>query len=196
MLINNNILSKHKHTILMADVLESRDYPGNQLMKQLKKTVRFINKGMAGAILSPLTITLGDEFQAVVKSEQDGIRIILAIEEFRISQGFEFRLRYVLLYGTIDTPLNAEYAHEMLGEGLTRARELVEKVKTGKGRFLAELDSGKKTGYLNRLFFLYCNLIDEWKPNDYQLIDFFIRYRDYKLVADKTGRDLILPLNH
>lgn len=177
-----------KYYILMADIIGSRNKKGNILMDQFSNVVKQVTKESNEAFFSPITITLGDEFQSVVKSLKDGIKIITSIEEYIIKYKYEFKLRYILYYGTIETSINSEIAYEMLGEGLTKAREYLGNHKKEENRIHFELQN-EKSVILNKLFYLYTSLLDKWKIKDFELIYSFIRNADYKEVARKLNKD-------
>ena len=63
------------------------------------------------SLISPITITLGDEFQGIVESLEQGITIIFDLERVLSSEDYPFQLRYALGYGHILTPINSEIAH-------------------------------------------------------------------------------------
>ena len=174
----------------MADIVKSRDTEGKKTADNLRSLVKTTNKRFKTSILSPLTITLGDEFQAVIKDITSSIGIILFIEELCIRQKAGFKLRYVLVNGEIETPINEKIAYGMLGEGLTRARETINKLKKSEERF--SFPTGKNEEVLNNLFVLYQSFIDEWKPRDSKIITDFIDFDDYKIVAEKNKKDISL----
>jgi len=58
--------------------------------------------------------TLGDEFQSVIKNLPAALDIIFSIEEKIAAGGQDFRLRYVLEEGKIETPLNRKIAYGMI----------------------------------------------------------------------------------
>uniref|UniRef100_UPI0037500E8A SatD family protein n=1 Tax=Flavobacterium sp. TaxID=239 RepID=UPI0037500E8A len=124
------------YVILMADILESREKDANELMLEFKETVKYINDNWQKNIISPLTITLGDEFQAIIDNVENAVNIIIEIEEFILAKEFNFKLRYVLNFGKIETEINREIAYEMLGEGLTDARKALSDLKNSESRFL------------------------------------------------------------
>jgi hypothetical protein len=177
-----------KYCILMADVIQSSDKDGNEVMKELKNLVASINKSWNSSFLSPLTITLGDEFQAIVKSLQDGIHVLFALEENRLTMAPSLKLRYVLHLGTIDTPVNPEYAHEMLGQGLTMAREQIESLKKSDHRIHFDVP-GQLASLMNDGFFLYASIVDRWKPKDYRLISAFLEGMDYYELAKRFNKN-------
>jgi hypothetical protein len=175
-----------KHIILMADVIKSRKTDARAIAGGLKLLVQSVNKKNKKDILSPLTITLGDEFQSVVKDIRAGIKIILFIEEYIIQNNIGFKLRYVLLSGKIETPVNHKIAYGMIGEGLTKARETINYLKKSGDRFHFITDNNRSD--LNYLFVFYQSVVDEWKQKDFKLISDFIRLDDYKLVAMENKR--------
>src|SRR2546421_13076826 len=97
--------------ILMADIVESSKMEPGQLMADFKKVVELINEKHVKNILSPLTITLGDEFQGVINGAEAALQVIFNIEEELLKLTKPFKMRYVLVEGKIDTPLNRKNAH-------------------------------------------------------------------------------------
>lgn len=63
------------------------------------------------------------------------VSIIISMEEQLIDQGNPFQLRYVLNQGEITTEINQKIAYEMLGSGLTEAREQLDTYKKMGNRF-------------------------------------------------------------
>lgn len=177
------------YPILMADIINSGKKDSRLLMAQLKEIVRLINK--KPHILSPLTITLGDEFQGLIDTVANGVKAIMEIEEVIIKNQFDLKLRYVLNYGRIDTEINTKAAYEMLGEGLTEARNKLNNLKNKDSRFLILL--GHKmtdtANIINNAFIIYQSFTDSWKLNDYPIVAEFLKTDDYKIVAEKVNLD-------
>lgn len=173
--------------ILMADVVDSRLAKSVELAKNLKTITETINTDFKKEISSPLTVTLGDEFQGLVSSRITGIKIIIRLEELLIEKGLAFKLRYVLASGKIDTPINKKIAHGMMGEGLTKTREALNASKRSEERFL--FNTGKKDDIISRYFILYQSIVDDWKSKDYKIINDFLKIDDYKTVADNNKKN-------
>src|SRR5687768_15871818 len=106
--VRETLTMEKKYFILMADIIGSSGKASNQLMKVFQKVVEKINLQQQDNLLSPFTITLGDEFQGVVKDLKAGLESIITFEETLIKHQLDFKLRYVLQYGQIDTPINPE----------------------------------------------------------------------------------------
>ena len=182
-----------KHFILMGDIIGSsgKNHPG--LINDFDKTVSFANHKHKRRILSPLTITLGDEFQGVVKDAASASDIILAMEEFIIENRLGFKLRYVLNEGEINTPVNKKKSYKMLGEGLTEARKKLESLKKSNDRFHFYLQDADKALIINRVFRIINIVVEKWNTaKDHDIICSFIQNKNYKKVAEELKKDRTL----
>lgn len=177
-----------KYPILMADIVDSRKANQSLLIDELRKVVHYINNKWRESIISPLTITLGDEFQGVIKDIESCYRLMFDMEEFILTNASGIKLRYVMNYGNIDTPINKNVAYEMLGDGLTLAREELNKLKSSSNRFRILSHKNKQaTTVMNDLFLLYGSYVDSWKMKEYHIVTEFLKNSDYKIVADKLN---------
>lgn len=115
-------------------------------------------------------------------------KLVFDMEEFILENALNLKLRYVINYGSIETPINRDVAYEMLGDGLTQAREQLNKLKSTSNRFMILSDkNGKTASVINDLFLLYTSYVDSWKPNEYQMISEILKDKDYKVIADNLG---------
>ena len=175
--------------VVMGDIIGSSGYPGFALNAVFHDLIGRCNAFFERNILSPYTITLGDEFQGVLKNLPQAIETLFFLEENLLRQSKpHFKLRYVIYQGEIDTPINRERAHGMLGEGLTGARELLLASKEGLSRFRFHLADTRKTDFLNKVFFVIGSIIDHWSVKDYHLIYDMLEHTKDNIVADLHGR--------
>ncbi|MFC0184101.1 SatD family (SatD) [Pseudarcicella hirudinis] len=183
-------MEQKEKLILMADVIGSRKVDQRQLMSDFQEVVSAVNKEEKMNFLSPMTITLGDEFQSVLKDLGSALSVILKIEERLVKEKKSFKLRYVLIEGDIDTKLNRKIAHGMLGTGLTLARESLAAMKTHKNRFYFNIKDKEKNQVLNQLFFILKELVDYWNvEKDYYIVSKFLEHKDYKQVAFELDKE-------
>lgn len=182
-----------KYYILMADIIESSRKESAPLLKDFSEICRHINKNLKNRFLSPITITLGDEFQSIVKSLKEGVDVLFAFEESLVHAHKGFKLRYVLNYGDIATPINRERAHGMMGRGLTETREMLAGGKKEGRRFIIKDKAPRRSEILNEAFFICRSFTDDWKLKDYHIVSAFLKHRDYKRVAEvlKKNRSLM-----
>jgi hypothetical protein len=175
--------------ILMADIVGSSKRKAKTLMQDFKKIVADTNRRNAINILSPLTITLGDEFQGVVKNSSAAIKIVFELEQRLLSVKKGFKLRYVIQEGEIETKLNKERAYEMLGPGLTEAREKLTAMKSAKTRFQVSLQDKELSEKLNLMLIVLQGITDKWTPVQQKIVAAFLEFGDYRNVAKKLRRD-------
>ena len=154
----------------MGDVVKSREQDPMELADSFKSLIASCNWNLKQQILSPYTITLGDEFQGVASSLRGLLDSIFYLEEARIKQCYSFNVRFVAHYGEIGTPLNTEIAYAMMGPGLTRARELLSVKRRSRPRFIFDLSDSWHENDLNRLFLVLDGITERWNVADYPLI--------------------------
>lgn len=175
----------------MGDVSASRRLDAVKLQAALKELVDQTNAEFKPETPSPFTITLGDEFQGVTGSLDSGIRTLFFMEEYRLRLPVPFRLHYVLHQGLIETDINPDKAWGMLGEGLTKARELLTDKSRNRPRFRISLP-GEACVYaaqLNRQFVVLDGIISRWNPDDYKLIADMIQHESDAEVGKLHGKD-------
>ncbi len=178
-----------KYLILMADIVKSSEKEGGALMEVFSGLVDQVNSQYAKRILSPLTITLGDEFQGVIDSLSAAVDIIFEMDEQCLCSVPGFRLRYVIQWGEIDTPINRSSAHGMLGEGLTSAREELEAMKKGDQEIAVRGYDDLFCKEMDLAFQLYRAFYTDWPEKDRMTAFDFIHSRDYKILAEQYNKD-------
>lgn len=175
--------------ILMGDVIKSSQQNQVLLMEDFKEIIAIVNKNYKNDLLSPLTITLGDEFQGVVKDVFAATQIIIAIEERIIVASKQLSIRYVCYEGKIDTPINPTIAYEMLGEGLTNARKAIEQLKRSKSRFFFNLKNTFLSEHFNDGFFIFENILKHWRKEDLPIVAMYFMNLDYKAIAIELDKN-------
>ncbi|MGE4002500.1 MAG: SatD family protein [Planctomycetaceae bacterium] len=173
---------KRIHWILMADVIGSRSRSGETVSRQLQKLVAAANE--QDGVLSPLVVTLGDEFQGVLTDLGAACDLILFLEQEFLRRKIHFQLRYSLYEGMIDTPVNRERAHGMLGPGLTAARELLNDKRPGSPRIRVSIQNAEVGSALQDLFSVMTALKERWNVRDYELILAMLANRNDAEVAE------------
>ena len=173
----------------MADVVKSRDHEPVAMMQAFHRLVNELNDSFSCRLFSPVTITLGDEFQGVPDGFSTACEMILWLEEQRIERSLTFALRYVLHEGDIATPLNPELAWGMMGQGLTDAREMLQEAKRRDLPVRVSIGHPVAGQILEEAFIVYRNLISGWDlKDDYHIAAAFLKFHDYKDVAAALGK--------
>lgn len=113
---------KAAYAISMGDLVHSTGHAHPEKRHRLfNRAVAEANERFADSIASPLTITLGDEFQGFGTSLRQGFSLNHFVRMSLLKEGVSIRM--VLGVGAIDTAVNPENAWNTMGEGLSKARE-------------------------------------------------------------------------
>ena len=110
------------YATLMGDLIASEAAASvSRLHQSFNAAIARANAAPETGILSPLTVTLGDEFQGICANLSQGARLMRRLRADLLEQGVE--CRFVLGLVRLETPLNRERAWNMMGPGLAAARE-------------------------------------------------------------------------
>lgn len=110
--------------ILMGDLVDSEAFKDTRtLHAAFNAAVGRQNAATGSGPISPLTITLGDEFQGIYGAMEHAARAAQDMRFDLLDQGID--CRFVIGRVRIDTPLNPERAWNMMGPGLSDARDIL-----------------------------------------------------------------------
>ncbi len=164
---------KHK-IVLIGDITASKKLRGAErggLQEDLTALIDEINKN-AAYIESPMTITLGDEFQAVYSNAES-----LLADTWKIMAGIHpVNVRFSIGIGEIVTPINKKQALGMDGPAFYAAREGIKALKKS-GRIYrvmkaGETDSDTNSGLrlLNRTLDMLSNEMSSWRKSRFDVL--------------------------
>lgn len=110
------------YAVLMGDIVGSERAPSVRAMhRAFNAAVDAANDAYAGSIASPLTITLGDEFQGLLRGLARAWDVALDLR-MRLLLA-DLSCRFVIGTAELQTPLNKALAWNMMGAGLAAARD-------------------------------------------------------------------------
>lgn len=110
--------------VLMGDIVMSRSAQSTEALHQaFNEVVEQSNRSWRADIVSPLTITLGDEFQGLLSTLGRGFALMRAMRLDLLERGVD--CRFALGAATIETPVNPDRAWNMMGPGLSETRALL-----------------------------------------------------------------------
>ena len=110
------------YAAVMGDLIASEAAASvSRLHQTFNGAIARANAAPENGVLSPLTVTLGDEFQGICANLSQGARLVRRLRADLLAEGVE--CRFVLGLVRIETPLNRERAWNMMGPGLAAARE-------------------------------------------------------------------------
>lgn len=106
---------------LMGDLVDSEGARSRTVLHDAFNNAVNQENHKSPSICSPLTITLGDEFQGLVKSFVTAFEIANRMRLRLLTEGVE--CRFVMGLVTLSSPLNTDTAWNMLGSGLADTRD-------------------------------------------------------------------------
>lgn len=113
------------HAALMGDLVASEQASDKVRLHELfNATVHLANQRHRHVVSSPLTITLGDEFQGLCTTFSAAVAIMREMR-WRLLQE-TVQCRFVVGLVAIHGPVNAKAAWNMVGEGLSGTRQKIE----------------------------------------------------------------------
>ena len=108
--------------VLMGDLVASERAQSLQAVhRRFNEAIDFANEHCAAGIVSPLTITLGDEFQGLTRTMAQAWAIACALRLRLLAASLS--CRFVVGTARLETPVNPREAWNMMGRGLAEARD-------------------------------------------------------------------------
>jgi|LSQX01.3.fsa_nt_gb hypothetical protein len=151
-----------KYIAVVSDLIHSRQIEERlKVQERIKVIFQQMNKKYKELIISRLTLTLGDEFQVILKPQGEIFQFLDDLE-YRM----ELPFRTGIGYGTLLTEIDPKMSVGADGEAFWHAREAIEKLreKDWNGRskvFFRGLGSPEEE-MLNTLLLLSDTIKDQW----------------------------------
>lgn len=176
-----------KLLVLIADIEASRDIEKEErevLQQNLQEALDKINQKGEG-LVSPYTITLGDEFQAVYENVEHFFEHVLMI----MVALHPVLVRFSMGVGSIDTSINTEQAIGMDGPAFHEAREGIKQLKDSGFLFNLHVE-GEDTSMLkvlNGSLTLVGQQMRGWNKRRLEILYMLKKGHDYKSIAKELG---------
>lgn len=114
------------YTVIIGDIIGSKKIEDRDKVQADFKDILFsMNQKYAEHIASKFTITLGDEFQGLLKNNEYAIQIIYEIEMAMLP----IQMRFGVGIGEVSTAINFESSSEIDGPAYHRARAMIEELE-------------------------------------------------------------------
>jgi hypothetical protein len=154
-----------KKLVLIGDIVASKRIKNRkEIQKKLQNLFKSFNNNKE--IISPFTITLGDEFQAVF-SKADNIFKYLWEVLFAI---YPVKVRFSFGIGNITTSINTVQAIGMDGPAFYNAREGLTELKQKAFLFNIVHNDEKKVMLIKQVLFLLSHLTSGWKESRFKIL--------------------------
>ena len=156
-----------KKIVLIGDIVNSKNISERgKIQLQLNTVFKKINEDKV--LLSPYTITLGDEFQAVYNKADSIFNHI-----WQISRAiYPLKIRFSVGTGDITTKINKKQAIGMDGPAFYNARNGLNELKESGFLFMINSDELISKEIIKQSLFLISYLISGWKKSRLDILVF------------------------
>ena len=130
-------LNNDCYVVIIGDVIDSKKIANrNEVQKKLKEVLGEINNRYEEDIVAKFMISLGDEFQGLIKNKGEIIKIITELER----ELAPVKLRFGVGIGNVSTDINLNNSLEIDGPAYYRARKMMQELEKKKSQY-TESDS-------------------------------------------------------
>lgn len=182
------------YTVIIGDIIDSKKIDDRKQIQTTFKTVlQNINQKYADDIASQFTITLGDEFQGLLKNQNHVIKIITEIE-MAIAP---IKMRFGIGIGKVSTAINFEFSSEIDGPAYHRARAMIDELKVSESQYskrranilLASQDTNNEVDQLlNSILSICTALKSKWTNRQWEVIEaYLVNDENQYRAAEKLG---------
>lgn len=178
---------------VIGDIIRSKEIKKRlAIQNKLEKILHEINLKYSGCIASNFAITLGDEFQGLLR-DTGNLMNIIEIIKFEL---FPVKIRFGVGIGQIYTKIDKNFPLGADGPAYHNARKMIEEIKKlekRKMRYVADikigLDENLTSESLINVSLSLCSFIEEkWTPRQREIIYEFLMYENNQItVAKKFG---------
>ena len=156
-----------RNIVLVGDLVASRRIAERSAVQErLRACLRQLNSKKREGLVSPYTITLGDEFQAVFSTPdrlfRDALTVLIAL--------YPVEVRFSFAIGEISTAINTKQAIGMDGPAFHEARATIDRLKKTKSLFAIASPDGAGLTLINQSLALVSHTIGKWPRNRLELL--------------------------
>lgn len=172
---------------VIGDLIQSRDIKDRkQVQQRILNVFEKINQKYENIILSKLTLTLGDEFQVILKPHRD---IMKLLDDLEGQLKLPFRLG--IGYGSLLTTINPELSIGADGETFWHAREAIEYIHdkdwNGRSRVRIQGFGKERDELLNALLATTDALKYQWTDLQRETFEALLEQDLYQSVFDQKS---------
>jgi hypothetical protein len=170
-----------KYFVLIGDIVNSKKIKDRIAFNaKFQEALSALNAHKAD-ILSPYTITAGDEIQAVFGSADNVFRDAIVI----LASIYPEKIRFSFSAGALITPVNPNQSIGMDGPAFYTAREGIDRLKKSGDLFHISGEGIPDLQLLQSCLQLLSFQIKDWKPNRLQTLMFLQEATPVKVIAEK-----------
>lgn len=173
------------YIVIIGDIEHSKQLSRDerkQVQKNLESVFRKLNRA-SGHIISPYTITLGDEFQTVYDSAVEIFKHIWTV----MANIHPVHVRISIGVGEITTDMKRKNALGMDGPAFYKARDQLEQMKENKLLLSVSTENNGFNRLVNNSFRILDANLRSWKKNRYIILQKMYEGKEVKQIANEVG---------
>ena len=169
-----------RHIVLVADIVASRKIVERSAVQvRLSTCLKELNLKRREGLVSPYTITLGDEFQAVLNAPdrifRDALTVLIAL--------YPVEVRFSFSIGEISTAINTKQTVGMDGPAFHEARATIDRLRKTKSLFAVASRDGAGLMMINQSLALVSHAIRKWPRSRLEILRGLCENRTIKQLA-------------
>lgn len=164
---------QNNYAVIIGDIVDSRKLADRaEVQQRFKQALAKVNHQHAEDIAAWFTITLGDEFQGLLRG---GRSVLPVIQDIQAALA-PVNLRFGIGFGTVSTEISREHTAEIDGEAYHRAREMMLRLKDGERRYsewqtdMMLCGTGESDAVINAVLSLCSALRSKWTDRQLEII--------------------------
>lgn len=178
----------HPFTAIIGDIKNSRDLENRRdVQSQLQKSLNTVNDQYKDELASKFMITLGDEFQGLLKTAAPALYIIDQIER----EMYPVKIRFGVGVGAIVTDINSNMPLGADGPAYYSARKMVDELRLSEKKRMEPIANVKieiqnhdeAADLMNTIFSLLTTLKETWTSRQTEIISAYLKYKTQKDAA-------------
>jgi len=168
-----------KYLVLIGDIVASRSsVDRKKLQKSFNQVLKELNKNNKG-LISPYTITLGDEFQVVYDSGDRALKDTATIQ----AALYPAMVRFSFAIDTITTAINKKQSIGMDGPAFYHARDGINSLKDENCLYRLYGLNPDTVDLANASLTLISNTVRKWKGSRFEILKALIQEKSIKEIA-------------
>jgi len=169
-----------RHIVLVADIVASRKIVERSAVQvRLSTCLKELNLKRREGLVSPYTITLGDEFQAVLNAPdrifRDALTVLIVL--------YPVEVRFSFSIGEISTAINTKQTVGMDGPAFHEARATIDRLRKTKSLFAVASRDGAGLMMINQSLALVSHAIRKWPRSRLEILRGLCENRTIKQLA-------------
>ncbi len=168
-----------KVIVVIADVVNSRQIADRRVFqKRLERSLEHLQKSHSD-LVSPPTVTLGDEFQAVYRRADHVFRDFFMLQRLL----YPHRLRVAVGVGRLSTRVNKRMSIGMDGPAFHLARQGIIEAKQSGVLLRVMMEHKRDCGWIAPALELLSHMVLDWKKNRLEILQRLLDGEDPRTVA-------------